>query len=71
MWDKVDDSLKPFRTSAHGTRMLGHAGPPTAKATEAYTKFIVTDMFAKAAQGTPPAEAVAWAADELRKIYEA
>jgi hypothetical protein len=29
MWDKIDDALKPFRTSPRGTRMLGHAGPPT------------------------------------------
>jgi len=50
--------------------MLGHAGPPTAKATEAYTKYVITDMYAKAAQGTPPAEAVKWAEGELKKIYE-
>jgi multiple sugar transport system substrate-binding protein len=70
MWDKIDDALKPFRTSPRGTRMLGHAGPPTAKATEAYTKYVITDMYAKAAQGTPPAEAVKWAESELKKIYE-
>jgi multiple sugar transport system substrate-binding protein len=70
MWDRVDESLRPFRTSMSGTRMLGHAGPPTAKATEAYTKFIITDMYAKAAQGTPAADAVMWAAGELKKIYE-
>ncbi len=71
MWDKIDDALKPFRTSPRGTRMLGHAGPPTAKATEAYTKYVITDMYAKAAQGTPPAAAVKWAESELKKIYEA
>ena len=70
MWEKVDDALKPFRTSLRGTRMLGHAGPPTAKATEAYTKYIITDMYAKAAQGTSPADAVKWAEGELKKIYE-
>ena len=71
MWDKIDDALKPFRTSPRGGRMLGHAGPPTAKATEAYTKYVITDMYAKAAQGTPPADAVKWAESELKKIYEA
>ena len=70
MWDRIDDALKPFRTSPRGTRMLGHAGPPTAKATEAYTKYIITDMYAKAAQGAPPPEAVKWADGELKKIYE-
>jgi multiple sugar transport system substrate-binding protein len=71
MWDRIDEALKPFRTSPRGTRMLGHAGPPTAKATEAYSKYVITDMYAKAAQGTPPAEAVKWAEAELKKIYEA
>jgi multiple sugar transport system substrate-binding protein len=70
MWEKVDDSLKPFRTAPRGSRMFGFAGPPSAKAAEAYSKYIVTDMFAKAAQGTPPADAVKWAADELKKVYE-
>jgi hypothetical protein len=32
MWERLDDALKPFRLSPRGTRMLGHAGPPTAKA---------------------------------------
>ena len=70
MWERLDEALKPFRTSPRGTRMLGHAGPPTAKATEVYTKYIITDMYAKAAQGTPPADAVKWAEGELKKIYE-
>jgi multiple sugar transport system substrate-binding protein len=70
MWDRIDDALKPFRTSPRGTRLLGHAGPPTAKATEAYSKYVITDMYAKAAQGTAPAEAVKWAETELKKIYE-
>jgi len=70
MWDRIDDALKPFRTSPRGTRLLGHAGPPTAKATEAYSKYVITDMYAKAAQGTAPAEAVKWAEGELKKIYE-
>ena len=41
-----------------------------AKATEVYTKYIITDTYAKAAQGTPPADAVKWADGELKKIYE-
>jgi len=40
------------------------------KATEGFTKYVITDMYAKAAQGTPPAEAVKWAESELKKIYE-
>ncbi len=41
-----------------------------AKASEALTKYVITDMYAKAVQGMPPAEAVRWAETELEKIYE-
>ena len=71
MWDKVDDALKPFRTAPRGARMIGYAGRPTAKASEALTKYIITDMYAKAVQGTAPEDAVKWAETELKKIYEA
>ena len=71
LWERLDEALKPFRTSPRGTRMLGHAGPPTAKATEVYTKYVITDMYAKAAQGMSAADAVKWAEGELKKIYEA
>ena len=71
MWERVDDAMKPFRTAARASRMFGYAGPSNAKATEAYSKYIITDMYAKAVQGMPPTQAVAWAEGELRKIYEA
>jgi multiple sugar transport system substrate-binding protein len=70
MWEKVDDALKPFRTAPRGARMIGYAGPPTAKASEALTKYIITDMYAKAVQGVSPEDAVKWAEGELKKIYE-
>ena len=34
MWAKLDEPLKMFRTAARNTRLFGHAGPSTAKATE-------------------------------------
>jgi hypothetical protein len=37
MWEKVDDALKPFRLAPRGSRMFGYAGPPSAKAAEAYS----------------------------------
>ena len=69
MWAKVDDSMKGYRTAARASRMIGYAGPPSAKATEVYSKYIITDMYAKAAQGLTAADAVKWAAGELGKIY--
>jgi multiple sugar transport system substrate-binding protein len=71
MWERVDKPLKVFRTAARNTRMFGFAGPATGKSTEAYSKYIVVDMFAKAAQGMKPEDAVKWADTELKKIYEA
>lgn len=50
---------------------MGHAGPPGRKATEALTKFITVDMFAKRIQGLAPEAAVRWATGEFRKIYGA
>ncbi len=69
MWAKVDDAMKGYRTAARGSRMFGYAGPSSAKATEVFSKYIITDMYAKAVQGTRAEDAVSWAAGELRKIY--
>jgi len=61
--------MKGFRTAPDNSRTMGFAGPPSAKATEVYSKYVIVDMFAKGAQGTRPEEAVKWAAAELKKIY--
>jgi hypothetical protein len=37
---------------------------------EALTKYVITDMYAKAVQGTSPTDCVKWAEGELKKIYE-
>jgi multiple sugar transport system substrate-binding protein len=69
LWTRIDEPMKGFRTAADNSRVFGHAGPPSAKATEAYSKYVVVDMFAKGVQGTKAEEAAAWAAGELKKIY--
>ena len=69
MWSKVDKPLRVFQRAASKTLMLGHQGPATAHATEAYTKYIIVDMYAKAAGGTKAEDAVKWAEGELKKIY--
>jgi multiple sugar transport system substrate-binding protein len=69
LWNKVDGPMKIYRQAAAASRMIGYAGPPSAKATEVYSKYILTDMFAKAVQGIKAEDTVRWAADELRKIY--
>jgi multiple sugar transport system substrate-binding protein len=69
MWNTIDEPMKGFRTAADNSRIIGFAGPPSAKATEVYTKYVIVDMFAKGVQGTKPEDAVKWAAGELKKIY--
>ena len=71
MWTEVDEAMRPFKTAAQGARALGYAGPPSAKATLVYTKYIITDMYAKAVQGLAPEDAVRWAEGELKRVYEA
>lgn len=68
-WEKFDASLRPFRTAARSARTFGHAGPPTAKASEVYSKYIIVGMYAKAVQGMPPADVAKWAESELKSIY--
>src|SRR5712692_5644427 len=69
LWTTIDEPMKGFRTAADNSRVFGYAGAPSAKATEAYSKYVVVDMFAKGVQGMKPEDAVAWAAEELKKIY--
>jgi multiple sugar transport system substrate-binding protein len=69
LWEKFDVSLRPFRTAARGARMFGHAGPPTAKASDVYSKYIIVDMYAKVVRGMAPAEVAKWAETEMRRIY--
>ena len=71
MWQTIDEPLKLFRTAARTTRIFGYAGPSSAKATEVFSKYIITDMYAKAVQGMNPEDAVGWAASQLKGIYEA
>src|SRR5712672_3523383 len=68
LWSTIDEPMKGFRTAADNSRVFGYAGAPSAKATEAYSKYVIVDMFAKGVQGTKPEDAAKWAAEELKKI---
>jgi multiple sugar transport system substrate-binding protein len=69
MW-KNDPVMAPFRTAPQAQkRLMGYQGQPDKRAAEAWNKFIVTVMYARACGGTKPEEAVKWAAGELGKIY--
>jgi len=68
MW-KEDPVMLPYRTAARAFQLFGHAGPPSAKASEVYSKYIVVDMYAKAIQGMSAEDAAKWAESELKRIY--
>ena len=69
LWNTIDAPMKGYRTAVASSRMFGSDGPPSAKATEVYSKYIIVDMYAKAVQGMKAEDAVTWAAGELKKIY--
>jgi multiple sugar transport system substrate-binding protein len=70
LWKK-DPKTAVFPETLQYARQVGHAGPPGRKATEALSKFVIVDMFAKSIQGMRPEDAVAWASGELVRIYGA
>ena len=68
LWNE-DPVMEPFRQAARLGRAPGFAGQANAKAAEVQTKYILTDMYAKAIQGMAAEESVKWAHAELQKIY--
>jgi multiple sugar transport system substrate-binding protein len=70
VWNE-DPVMAPFKVAAKLGQAPGFAGLPDQKAAEALSKYIITDMYAKAVQGMPAEEAVKWAEGELKKIYSA
>jgi multiple sugar transport system substrate-binding protein len=68
LW-KADPVMLPFRAAARAGRFPGYAGPADRKAAEVLSKYIITDMYAKAVQGMPAEEAVKWAHSEVAKVH--
>ncbi len=50
-------------------RMPGYPGPPTRQAAEAMVKYVIVNMFARAARGTSTLETIKQAESELKEIY--
>ncbi|MGA8757679.1 MAG: extracellular solute-binding protein [Stellaceae bacterium] len=68
VWN-IDPVMEPFKYLPGAGRLAGYAGPPSQKAAEVQTKYIIVDMYAKAVQGMKPEDAVKWATGELTKVY--
>jgi multiple sugar transport system substrate-binding protein len=70
IWNE-DPIMAPFRDVIATARAPGWPGPSSRKAAEVVSKYIITDMYAKAVEGMAPEAAVKWAHDELKKVYSA
>jgi multiple sugar transport system substrate-binding protein len=68
MWDE-DPVMLPYKVAGRLGLTPGYAGPANRKAAEVLTKYIITDMYAKAVQGMAPEAAVKWASEEVNKVY--
>ena len=69
VWD-ADPVLLPFRDIPPFGRLAGNAGPPNRKAAEIVTKYIITDLHAKAIQGMPAEAAVKWRGTALSIVQQ-
>jgi multiple sugar transport system substrate-binding protein len=68
LWNE-DPVMAPFKDVILTARAPGWPGPSSPKAAEVISKYIITDMYAKAVQGMPAEDAVKWAHAELVKVY--
>lgn len=64
-----DPQLGVYKDSVKDTRWYGWPGPPSSASSEVQSKYLIVDMFAKAAQGMAPKDAIAFTEGELKKIY--
>jgi multiple sugar transport system substrate-binding protein len=73
-WEKhpvwqSDPAIEIYATNPRYGRSPGYAGPWNRASGEATEKYIIVDMFARAARGEDPEEVAAWAQQELENVY--
>jgi multiple sugar transport system substrate-binding protein len=66
-----DPAIAIYATNPRYGRTAGYAGPWNRQSGEAQEKYIIVDMFARAARGEDPEEVAAWAQQELENVYGA
>ena len=73
VWTK-DPKTTVFRETLQSARQVGHAGPAGRKATEALSKYVLVDMFARSLRGDPGGRGEVGgrgAAQDLRRLTPA
>jgi multiple sugar transport system substrate-binding protein len=68
VWRK-DFKLEIIREIPKYVRMPGYPGPPTRHAAESMVKYVIVNMFARAAKGASTSETIKQAESELKEIY--
>jgi multiple sugar transport system substrate-binding protein len=66
---KSDPAIAIYATNPRYGRTAGYAGPWNRASGEAQEKYIIVDMFARAARGEDPGEIAAWGQQELENVY--
>lgn len=66
----ADPNLAAARSLAAAARVPGYAGPFTSNVGQSMDKFLVINMFASVAQGTPPKDAITKTVDEMNVILK-
>jgi multiple sugar transport system substrate-binding protein len=61
--------MTPYKVAGRLGQAPGYPLASGKKAAEVLTKYIITDMYAKAAQGMSAEDAVKWAEGELKRVY--
>lgn len=69
MWNPEPRYI-PYRESLKTSRLPGWPGPPSHAMSESMAKYVICDMFAKAAQGTSTKEVIGAAVQQLKQIYK-
>ncbi len=64
-----DPNLTVFKETIQYGRNVGWPGPPSQAASQAFSKYLIVNMFAAAAKGKAPKDAIADTEAELNKIY--
>jgi multiple sugar transport system substrate-binding protein len=70
MWEN-DPRMKPYKDSVGTSHLPGWPGPSGRAASENLAKYVITDMYASAAQGKSTREVIATAVSQLKQIYGA
>jgi multiple sugar transport system substrate-binding protein len=68
VWN-IDPKYEPIKKSSQYGHLYGWPAPGDERSQQVTNSFIIPIMFAKAVGGTPTKEAMAWAEEEIKRIY--